>query len=107
MKRSWFSIAAVLALIMVVSVASAQQQPSGTSSSPTSSTTSGTSSDMNAQSQSTHPSTTPATTEASTTENSTSKSLPSTASPMPLVGVIGLLTLAAGLWVARVRQKRV
>lgn len=107
MKRSWFSLAAVLSLIVAVSIASAQQDYSGSQPSGTSSSTTSSSSSSQMQSQSTDPSTTSPTTEASTTSDpATSSTLPATASPMPLVGVIGLLTLAAGLWIARMRQRK-
>jgi LPXTG-motif cell wall-anchored protein len=93
----------VAAMLTLAAVAAAQSQdPNQQGAAQPSSAT------MNAQS--TTPAQTPATptdqpappTDASST---TSSSLPKTASPLPLMAVSGLLSLAAGAWLARPRRK--
>ena len=95
MKRGLFSIAAALYLIAAVSIASAQDSYSQQQSQTQSQTQ-----DPNATTDQTQQST-----DQTTTDQTTTETLPATASPLPLLGFIGLLTLAAGVWVIRARRR--
>ncbi len=99
MKRVPFALTAVLALAIVGSLvaqsqesyptATANQQQTG--STPTSG-----------------PSTVPVDQQQTTTTDPATQpasSLPATASPLPLIGLGGLVSLAAGLWVSRSRRR--
>ena len=92
MKRGLFALLAALSLF-AASIASAQD--SYTQQQQQSTT------DAQSQTQDPAPVDQATTTDASTTTSS----LPATASPVPLLGFVGLLTLAAGVWVIRARRR--
>ena len=90
MQRILSTLAAALILTLSVAVvAQAQEYPQGT-----------TAQQPVDQQQTTPEQTTPVDPNAST-----STDLPRTASPLPLVGLGGLVSLAAGVWLARSRRR--
>lgn len=93
MKRVMFSLASVLVLVAALAVTALAQE-----SYP--------SQQQQQQPTTTDQSTTPATTDPATTSSTTStEPMPATASPLPLIGLGGLASLAAGAWVTRRRRK--
>ena len=95
MRRGLFALLAALSLF-AASIASAQDSYSQQQQQSTT--------DAQSQSQTQDPA--PADNQATTTDaSSTTSSLPATASPLPLLGFVGLLTLAAGVWVIRARRR--
>ena len=95
MQRTLSTLAAALVLTLSVAmVAQAQESyPQGT-----------TAQQPVDQSQPTTPDQTTPPVDQSTTTTTTSSELPRTASPLPLVGLSGLMSLAAGAWLARSRR---
>lgn len=94
MKRGLFALLAALSLF-AASIASAQD--SYTQQQQQSTT------DAQSQSQTQDPA--PVDQATTTDASTTTSSLPATASPVPLLGFVGLLTLAAGVWVIRARRR--
>jgi hypothetical protein len=83
MKRVLSSLAAVLVLTTAVTVTARAQDPYQTQQQQSTTTT--------------DPAATPTTT-------SSTESMPATASPLPLVGLGGLASIAAGMWLTRRRK---
>jgi len=91
MKRVLSSLASVLVLTAALAVtAQAQDYPSGTTAQQQPTTT-------------TEPQPT-TTTDASTSTTTSSTEMPATASPLALMGLGGLASLAAGAWFSRRRR---
>lgn len=94
MQRILSTLAAALILTLSVAVvAQAQEYPQGTTA------------QQPVDQQTTPQQTTPEQTTPVDPTVSTSTDLPRTASPLPLVGLGGLVSLAAGAWLARSRRR--